>query len=132
MDDHIATALEEFEHALPKQHHHGPSRAIMPKCGAKVQHVEEDTSRGPQPHEIKRMQKAVGKFPFPAQAVDDAILHASNDIACDVNKATERTLQAAIHLLNCIACNCEPKIKHHASDTFPHIASDADKVDTKT
>ena len=87
--------------------------------------MEEDESRALTPDEIKRIQKVVGKFLFLARAVDNTILHALNDIACDVTKGTEKTLQAAVHLLNYIACNPKPRIRFQASDMILQIDSDA-------
>ena len=125
MDEHIETALHEFEHAAPKQFYCGPSKMVRPECGAKVQYVEDDTTRQLKPAEIKRIQKVVGKFLFLARAVDNTMLHALNEIACNVSKGTEKTLEAANYLLNYIACNPKPKIRFQASDMVLQIDSDA-------
>lgn len=34
--------MSEFQHALPKQHHYGPSKAGTPEYGAKVQYLKHD------------------------------------------------------------------------------------------
>ena len=57
--------------------------------------------------------------------MDDTVLHALNDIACDAAKGTERTLEATDQLLNCIACNPRPAIRHQASDVVLQVNSDA-------
>ena len=90
VEEHITTTVEEFEHALPKQQHHGPSKAVTSKHRTRVQHIEEDNSRKPPPDEIKKIQKVVGEFSFPARAVDNKIPHALNKIACDVTKKLKR------------------------------------------
>ena len=125
VDECVTTMLEEFKHVLPKQHHHGPLKAIAPKFGTKVQHVEDDNSRPLQPTETKETQKTVGKFWFLARAVDNTILHALNELACDTAKGAKKTSEAAIHLLDCIACNPKPRIGHQASDVTLQVDSDA-------
>ena len=55
-----------------------------------------------------------GKFLFSARAMDDAILRALNEPACDVTKGTANALAAANHLLNCIASKQQTK-NHDAS-----------------
>ena len=75
--------------------------------------------------EIKRIQKVIGKFLFLARAVDNTILHALNELACDVSEGTQKTLEAAIYLLSYIACSPKPKIRFHASDMKLLIGSDA-------
>ena len=125
MDEHIETALQEFEHALPKQFYHAPSKMVRPDYGATMQYVEDDASRKLKPEEIKQTQKVVGKFLFLARAADNTMLHALNEIACNVPAGTEKTLEAAMYLLNYIACNPKPRIQYQASDMTLQIDSDA-------
>ena len=125
MDECIKTASQEFEHAIPKQFFHAPSKMTRPDYGARVQHVEDDLSRKLAADEIKRIQKVVGKFLFLARAIDNTMLHALNEIACNATAGTEKTLEAAVCLLNCIACDPKPKIRFCASDTILQVDSDA-------
>ena len=125
MNEYVDTALKEFEHAIPKQHYCAPSKSTRPDYGAKVQYVEDDQSRSLNLNEIKRIQKITGKFLFLARAVDNTILHALNELACDVTKGTANTLAAANHLLNYIASNPNPTICYQASDMILHTDSDA-------
>ena len=96
-----------------------------PDCGAKAQHVEDDESGKLAAEEIKRIQKVVGKFSFLARAIDNTMLHALSEIACDVAAGTEKILEAAMHLLNHIACNPKPRIRFRASDMILQTDSDA-------
>lgn len=125
MDEYVETALQEFEHALPRQFYHAPSKMVPPEYGATIQYVEDDTSRKLKPEEIKRIQKVVGKFLFLAKAVDNTMLHALNEIACNVSAGTEKTLEAATYLLNYIACNPKPRTQYQASDMILQVDSDA-------
>ena len=49
MDEYIETALQELQHATPRQHFKGPSKAIQPQCGATIQYIEDDTSSAVSP-----------------------------------------------------------------------------------
>ena len=53
------------------------------------------------------------------------MLHALNEIACDVSDGAEKALEAAQYLLNYIASNPRPKIRFHASDMILQVDSDA-------
>ena len=126
MDECIETALNEFEHALSKQIHHAPSEMIRPNCGAKVQCVEDDTSKALAPEQIERMQKVIGEFPFSVRAGTDTMLRVLNELACQVATGTEHhASEAADCLLNCIASTPKPRIRCQASDVIPQVNSDA-------
>ena len=96
MDEYVGAALKEFEHALPKQMLHAPSKVARPDYGAKVQYAEDDAaSRKLTKDETKRIQKVVGKFLLLARAIGNTMLHALNEIACDASDGAEKTLEAA-------------------------------------
>ena len=81
MDGYVDQALLELKHSKPKQHIKGPSKAIPKEYGKRIQYSTTDDSPPMTPQEIKRKQRAVGKFLFYAQAIDNTMLHALNDIA---------------------------------------------------
>ena len=121
MDEYVETALKEFQHAIPKQHYHAPSKAKRPDYGAKIQYITDDTSPALPVGKIRHIQKVIGKFLFLARALDNTLLHSLNEIACAASSGTEATLEAATYLLNYIACNQKPKIRFRASDMLSLI-----------
>ena len=125
MDEYIETALKELQHATPKQHHKGPSKHTPPDYGSRIQYISDDTSSPLTSERIKHIQKIIGKFLFMARALDNTLLHALNELACQVTKGTTSTLAAATYLLNYIASNPKPRIRYYASDMILHIDSDA-------
>ena len=125
MDQHTRDALSELEALKPKQHFKGPLKLPSINCRAKVQHIEDDNSPPPTQEQIKFIQQVIGKFLFMAGAVDDTLLHALNDRACQASKGTQQTWEAAQHVFECIACNTTPVIKCRASDVILKAESDA-------
>ena len=87
----IATALQEFKHALPE-------------------HVEDNVSRVLTPGEIKCTQEASVNSCSLREPQMTLCHMPLNNLACNVTKGAEKTLQAAVHLLNCIASNPKPQI----------------------
>jgi hypothetical protein len=125
MDAYVKSALSEFQHEPPKQHHYGPSKSERPVYGAKVQYVKTDTSAPLPPDKIRYIQRVVGKFLFMGRALDNTMLHALNDIACAVTKGTQATLNATTYFLNYIASNPLPRVRYRASEMILHVESDA-------
>ena len=125
MNQCVQDTLSELEVIKPKQHFKGPSKAPSINYGAKIQYIEDDTSAPLSPEQIKFIQRVIGKFLFMARAVDDTLLHALNDLACQVSKGTQKTWEATQHVLNHIACNPTPAIRHRASDMILKAESDA-------
>ena len=125
MDQYVQDALSELEVTKPKQHFKGPSKSPSINYGAKVQYVEDDTSERLTPEQTKFIQRVIGKFLFLARAIDNTLLHALNDLACQVSKGTQRTWEATQHVLKYIACNPRPAIRYRASDMVLEAESDA-------
>ena len=125
MDQYIQDALSELEVTKPKQHFKGPSKSPSINCGARIQHVEDDPGEPLSPEQTKFIQRVIGKFLFMARAVDNTLLHALNDLACQVSKGTQKTWEATQHVLKCVACNPTPAIRHKASDMILEAESDA-------
>jgi len=95
MDEYVESALKEFQHAMPRQHHYGPSKMEARDYGAKVQYVKHDDTAPLNADQIKHIQRVVGKFLFLARAIDCTMLHALNEIACASTKGTQSTLAAS-------------------------------------
>lgn len=125
MNQYIQDALSELEETKPKQHFKGPSKSPSINYGAKIQYIEDDTSAPLTPGQIKFIQRVIGKFLFMARAVDNTLLHALNDLACQVSNGTQKTWEATQHVLNYIACNRTPTIRYRASDMILEAESDA-------
>ena len=94
-----------------------------PEYGVKIQYATVDNSNPLS--STHRIHKVVGKFLFMARAMDSTLLHASNDIACNISKVTQATLEATNHVLNYIACHQTPQIWYRANDMIVHVDSDA-------
>ena len=62
MNEYTDAALKEFEHALPKQMLHAPSKPERPEHGARAQCIEDDMPRKLTKGEAKRAQKVAGKL----------------------------------------------------------------------
>ena len=75
--------------------------------------------------DIKRIQQIVGSILYYAHTVDMTVLAALSTIAIDQTKATQRTMDQCIQLLNYLASNQDAKVRFHASDMVMNIHSDA-------
>jgi hypothetical protein len=74
---------------------------------------------------IKRVQKKCGEhFVLYVQAVVMTVLMALSTIAVNQTKATKRTMERCMQLLDYLAHNAEAKVRFHASDMFLNIHSD--------
>ena len=74
---------------------------------------------------IKRIQQIVGSILYYARAIDMTVLAALSTIAIDQTKATERTMNRCIQLLDYLASNQNAKVRFYASDMVMNIHSDA-------
>ena len=90
-----------------------------PKYAAKKQYASEGgTSPLLDAEGAKFIQRVIGKFLFMVRAVDNTLLHALGDLACQASKGTQQTWEATQHILQHIACNPTPAVGHRASNTF--------------
>ena len=122
MDEYIDTTLQELQHAMPKQHFKGPSKAVQPQYRATIQYIEDDTSPAVCPVQIKYIQKFIGKFLFMTRALDNNLLHGLNKLARKAATATEDTLVTTKYLHNYIATNRRPRTQFRANDMIFYIA----------
>ena len=65
-----------------------------------VQYVKDDNTQPLDKTKINYLQRVVGKFLYYAQAIDNTMIHALNDIATVTSKGTEATLVAVEYFLN--------------------------------
>jgi len=94
-----------------------------PTYGQKVQYVKIDNSPKLPATLIKYIQQVTGKFLYYAQAIDNTMIHAINDIASGEN--IRSTIEATIHFLNYAASNPNAEVIYLASDMILNIDSDA-------
>ena len=80
MDSCIEKALLQFQHELPTQHFYTPSKFNPPQYGAKQQFTTVGTSPSLTPEQTKCLEQVTGKFLYTAQALDDTMMHALNDL----------------------------------------------------
>jgi hypothetical protein len=113
MDGYVEQALAEFEHSIPKQHHYGPSRAVEPIYGQRVQYAKVDESELASATMVKFIQRVTGKFLYYARAIDNTMLHALNNIVSSKN--TNQTIAATRYFLNYAASNPNGSIIYRAS-----------------
>ena len=98
---------------------------MRPDYGAKIQYIQTDNLRELTATEIKYIQHVIVKFLFMTRAVDNTLLHALNELACQASKRTQKNMEATKNLLNYIACNSKPRIMYHARNIILLIGPDA-------
>ena len=126
MKGYVEKALQRFQHDPPIRPQHSPSGWTRPNCGAKEQLAESsDDSEALSKESITRLQTIMGTFLCCGRAVDNTMLVALGTLGSAQSKGTQKTMEAAVHLLNCAATHPDAKVRFHASDMVPHIHSDA-------
>ena len=74
---------------------------------------------------IKRIQQIVGSILYYTRAVDMTVKAVLSTIATDQTKATKRTMERYIQLLDYLASNQNAKVRFYASDMVLNIHLDA-------
>ncbi len=124
MPGYIKKKLQEYKHVIP-------SRIQMCPYSPEPKNFESE-AQAPFPPDaspkldekgIKRIQKIVGSISYYAQAVDMTVLAALSTIAIDQTKATKRTMEQCIQLLDYLVSNQNAKVRFHASDMVLNIHS---------
>jgi hypothetical protein len=123
MHGYVEQGLAKFEHSIPKQHRYGPSRAVEPVYGQRVQYTKFDESELASATMVKFIQRVTGKILYYARAIDNTMLHALNDIASSKN--TNQTIAATRYFLNYADSNPNGSIIYPASDMIIQADSDA-------
>jgi len=125
MPKYVPKALERIGHIFNGKPEHSPAAHTPINYGSKVQYAELDQNLpllGDK--EIKMIQIIVGIFIYYGIAIDNTILVTLNDIAAEQSKATSKTTQKIVQLLNYLATHPLAIIEYHASDMVLHIHSD--------
>ena len=123
---YIKKNLQEYEHTMPKRVQRCPYSPEPKKFGSEAQApLPPDDSPKLDAKGIKRIQQIVGSILYYAHAVDMTVLAALGTIAINQTKATQRTRDQSIQLLDHLASNQDAKVRFHASDMIMIIHSDA-------
>ena len=125
MPGYVRSALHKFQHTAPTRRQDAPHAWNTPIYGAKVQYADEpDVSPPLNAKAATLVQQIAGTFLYYAMAVDSTMLVALGSIAATQAKATEKTHDEIIWLLNYAASNPDASILYTASDMVLHIHSD--------
>ena len=118
-------ALERIGHIFSGKPEHSPAEHTPINYGSKVQYAKPDhNSPILDGKEIKMIQVIVGIFICYGIAIDNTILVTLNDIAAEQSKATSKTTQQIVKLLNYLATHPLTIIEYHASGMALHVHSD--------
>ena len=126
MPGYIQKKLQEYGHVLPNRLQMCPYSPEPKKFGSKAQApLPPNSSPKLDGKGIKCIQQIVRSILYYAPAVDMKVLAALSTIAIDRTKATKRTMERCIQLLDYLASNHEAKVRFHASEMILNIRSDA-------
>ena len=111
---------------MPAKPVHSPYKAPRRVYGkAAKDTIKEDGSPKLDEKKVNLIQQVVGVCLYYGRAVDNTILVALSAIARKQAQATEKTMQAVMHLLDYLATHPDAKVRYHASDMVLNIHSDA-------
>ncbi len=126
MPNYIKKKLQEYGHIIPTRIHSCPYHPEPKKYGSEAQaSLPPDATPRLDKAGIKRVQQIVGSILYYARAVDMTVLMGLSSIAVEQTKATEKTMERRIDLLNYLATNQDAKVRFRASDMVMNIYSDA-------
>jgi hypothetical protein len=123
---HFASALQKFQHTLPKRPEHAPYAWHKPVYDTNPQlPTPADDPPTLPPKEITIIQHIIGTLLYYARAVDPTMLVALGTLAEEQSKSTEQTAKAVMQLLNYADTHPDATIQYKASEMILHIDSDA-------
>jgi hypothetical protein len=119
---YIKKKLQEYNHAMPTRLQWCPYSPEPKQFGSKAQApLPPDESPELDAKGIKRIQQIVGSILYYTHAVDMTVLVALGTIAIEQTKATQRTRDQSIQLLDYLESNQDAKVRFHASDMVMNI-----------
>jgi hypothetical protein len=126
MPGYIKKKLQEYDHTMPTRLQRCPYSPEPKQFGSQTQApLPPDESPKLDAKGIKRIQQIVGSILYYARAVDMTVLAALSAIAIEQTKATHKTRDRSIQLLDYLASNQDAKVRFHASEMVMNIHSDA-------
>jgi hypothetical protein len=117
MPGYIKKKIQEYGHVVPNIMQNCPYAPEPKQFGV--------TAQAPAPPDdtpllneagIKRVQKIVGSILYYVRAVDMTVLMALSSIAMEQTKATDRTLERCLQLLDYLASNNTAKVRFHITN----------------
>ena len=125
MPGYVKKQLQKYNHIARKKQN-CPYKPAEKKYGKDAQNpLPDNTSPRLDEKGIKKIQQIVGSILYYARAVDLTTLIALSSIASEQTTATEKTMSAAMQLLDYLASNPNATIRYYASDMVSNIHSDA-------
>jgi hypothetical protein len=125
MPGYIKKKLQEYKHLLPGRIQYCPYSPEPKKFGSDAQApLLPDATPVLNAKGIKWIQQIVGSILYYARAVDMTVPMALSSIAVEQMKATEKTMERCIQLLDYLASNSEAKVRFHVSDMIMNIHLD--------
>jgi hypothetical protein len=126
MPGYIKKKFQEYGHIIPRKIQGCPYSPELKIFGTEAQaSFPQDNMPKLDKKGIKRVQKNVGSILYYAQAVDMTVLMALSTITVNQTKATKRTMEQCMQLLDYLAHNTDAKVRFHASDMILNIHSNA-------
>jgi hypothetical protein len=126
MPGYIKKKLQEYKHLLPGRIQYCPYSPKPKKFGLDAQTpLIPDATPVLDAKGMKRIQQIVGSILYYACTVDMTVLMALSSIAVEQTKATEKTMERCIQLLDYLVSNSKAKVRFHASDMIMNIHLDA-------
>ena len=126
MPGYIKKKMQEYDHVVPTRLQRCPYSPEPKQFGSKAQApLPTNESRKLDAKDIKRIQQIVRSILYYTHAVDMTVLLALSTIAINQTKATKRTMDQCIQLLDYFASNQDAKVRFHASDMVMIIHSNA-------
>jgi hypothetical protein len=126
MPGYIAAALHKFQPPPPIKAQDAPHNWTQPVNGSKVQYAaDKDNSDLFEPKTITLIQQIVGTLLYYAMAVNPTMLVALGNLSSDQTRATSKTWDGIVWLLNYAHTHPDVTIRYAASDMWLHVHSDA-------
>ena len=93
MPDYVRKALHKFQHPVPRQTTHSPSKWTVPAYGSRIQYAKpSDTSPPLDADGITHVQIVVRKLLYYALSIDNTALVTFGDLGRDQTRSTKTTI----------------------------------------
>ena len=126
MPKYVEADLQKFHHPTPMKPQYSPHLWNRPIYGAATQCVDpEDNSEPITPEGITMIRKIEGTLLYYALALYSTMLVALSDIAATQSKATEKTYDDVVWLLNYAASHPTAVVQYKPSKMIMRVQSDA-------
>ena len=125
MNNFVEKTLKKLQHKPATRKQHAPHQWTTPIYGHNRQFAPPpDTTEILDKNGTKYVQRVVGSFLYYAQAIDNTIITALNEIASTQAKPTEKTIQKIKMLLDYLNTHPKARIRFYKSDMILYVDSD--------